>query len=285
MSPLVTGPLVPAGHLPSGHQPSGRLPFGDPPLQRGGGPTPWRGTARPGNRHRGRAGDERIAGDQCINGLADAPARSVQQHALVLRGDTEQRADLLRLTALHVAQHDHRALTCGQPLDRVLHVGPELPAGDHPLRVELVPQARRVDPVAVGLELGHVHRPLAALGAVQDAGQSDQARLAAGTAARAVQHDGEQPGGQAGAALEAADPVEHGQPGVLHDLLGLGAAADDGVGNGDQGRMEPTNHRPIGAGSPARNRVRKAGSSNSPVRMRLRAFPHSCASTRQSRVG
>ena len=41
---------------------------------------------------------------------------------------------------------------------------------------------------------------------------------------------------EAGAPLEAVDPLTHGQPAVLHDFLGLRMAADDGSGEADQRR-------------------------------------------------
>ena len=78
-------------------------------------------------------------------------------------------------------------------------------------------------------------------------GQADQPAFARGPGARAVQHDAEHPGDQRGATLEAADAGEHRQPGVLHHLLGLRAAADDRGGDADQRAMEAPDQRSIGA--------------------------------------
>src|SRR5665213_71109 len=81
--------------------PGDDAPHGNEPFKRGGGPTPrGRTTSLDDRRGRGPA-------EQGIDGLADAAARAVQQHPLVLRADAEQGAGLPRIAALHVAQHDY----------------------------------------------------------------------------------------------------------------------------------------------------------------------------------
>jgi hypothetical protein len=87
-----------------------------------------------------------------IDGLADPATRAVQQHTLVIGSDAEQSACLLSFAALDVTQDDDGALSSRQAVDRLHRVIPQLSAGDDSLRVDLVPQAGRLDPVAIRLE-------------------------------------------------------------------------------------------------------------------------------------
>ena len=83
---------------------------------------------------------------------ANPTPRPMQQEALVLRADRQQGAGLLGGPVLHVSQYDHRPLPRRQTLHRFLHMIPELASGDDPLRVQLVPPARRLEPVPIRLE-------------------------------------------------------------------------------------------------------------------------------------
>jgi hypothetical protein len=192
------------------------------------------------------AGRRRIA-DQRVHGLADTGAGAVQQHPLVLRADGEQFTNFLGFPSLHIAEQNNRALAGRQFLDRILHMLPELPPADDPFRADLVPEPRRLDPVAVRLESPRLHCTLAGLAAIEDGRQRHRAALAGDAGAGSVEHDGEQPGGQGGPPLEPADAGEHRQPGVLHHLLGLGAAANDGRRDTDQRAMEAADQDAVGA--------------------------------------
>jgi hypothetical protein len=65
--------------------------------------------------------------------------------------------------------------------------------------------------------------------------ERDAARLARARTARPPDEDREQPGAQRRAPLEAVDAAQHGEPGLLYDLLGDGAAAYEGRGEAQHG--------------------------------------------------
>ena len=100
--------------------------------------------------------------------------------------------------------------------------------------------------MAIRLELGDVDRSTAGLSAFEQRRQADQATLPAGAGARAVQHDAEHPGDDARSALKPVNSGKHREPRVLHDLLGLGPAADDRGSDADQRGVKAPDQRSIG---------------------------------------
>jgi hypothetical protein len=169
-------------------------------------------------------------------------AGPVQQHALIFGGDAEQGTGLLRAAILDIAQNDDRLLAGRQKLDRLPHMHPELPSGDQALRVQHVPQRGDLLPMPVRLELPGLHRPLHPI----EPRQRHGAALGGDAGTGAVHHDGEDPAGQARSAFEPVDAAKHRQPGILHHLLRLGAAADDALRHPHQRRVIAADQPPIG---------------------------------------
>ncbi len=204
---------------------------------------------RPARRPRNARGPADLAGrtpllaaHQHVDRIAHPHPGAVQQHALVLGADAKQRASRLGVVALDIAQDDDGPLPGRQAVDRRLHVVPKLAARDQPFRIQLVPRTRHLQPVAVGGEPGGIGRRVL-LG-----GQGDKADFTAPPGAGAIEHDRKQPGADRGAALEAADTGKDGEPGVLHNLLGLGVAADHRSGHAHEGTMEAADQPAIGIG-------------------------------------
>jgi len=169
----------------------------------------------------------------------------MQQDALVLGADVQHLTGFLGVPSFHVAQQNDRALAGGQAVDHGLNMIPELPSPDDPLRAQFVPQFGRFGPMTVGFEFAEGHAALGGGRALHQRAQSDEASLAGYAGSGTVHDNAENPGHEAGAPFEAANPRIHGQPRILHNLLGLGVASDDGRGEPDEGRMETTDQKPV----------------------------------------
>jgi len=175
----------------------------------------------------------RIGRGERIDGLAYPTAGAVQEHALIFRADAEHLARGGGVMALHVSQHQHGALGCGHGGEHILHMRPKLFAAIDAFRVQRVPQAGGFEPVAVILELRQVHRSFVLRRAVEG-GQGGQAGFLADAGAGAIEHDGEDPTGQARTTFKFGDAVEDRQPGILNHLLRLRPAADDASGGANE---------------------------------------------------
>src|SRR5690242_14455831 len=121
----------------------------------------------------------------------------MQEHALVLRGDAKQGARLLGVTALQIAQDDYCPLPRWQALDRSHDIVAQLTASHDALGTDLIPKPRCLDPVSIRFELRAVDSPAALAGSFHERRQSHESPFSAGTRAGSVQHNAEDPGGQA----------------------------------------------------------------------------------------
>ena len=148
------------------------------------------------------------------------------------RAELERRADLLRVPALDVAQDDDLLLARRQLGDRGPHLLERL-AGQQPLLRAgalcggIAPAAGVQRVVgAAGSGPGRRRARPRASGASEDSGTLRALPFPA--RARAVGDDAQDPGLQAGAALEAVQALEDAEPRLLDDLLGDGAACGRG---------------------------------------------------------
>ena len=129
------------------------------------------GARRCGARHRGRT-------DQGVDLLTNPATGAMQENALVLGADFQQRARLLGVAAFHVTQQDDRSLAGRKPVDHRLNVIPDLATAHDPLGIKLVPQPGSLSPVTVGFELGERHAAFVGSGALHQSAQSDEATFA-----------------------------------------------------------------------------------------------------------
>jgi hypothetical protein len=199
-----------------------------------------------GARPAGRCGaPDRVEADQRVDLLTDPRTRAMQQDALVLRADVQQRTRCLGVAPFHVAQQDHRALAGWQKIDRFLNVIPELSSHDNSLRVQLVPQPGHLNPMSVWFEFRERDAAFGGRCSFHQRAQSNEASLAGDASAGTVDDDAEDPGYQARASLEATHAGIYRQPGILHDFLGLGVAADYGSSKTHERRMKAADQNPI----------------------------------------
>ena len=172
----------------------------------------------------------------------DLAARAVQQHALVAGGELERLRDLLRLPALDVAQDDDLLLARRQLGDRgadlLQRLGRQQLLVGHPRpAVRRDRPAARVARVARRAEAVRVDRGLV-LVLRRERGHRHAARLPLPARTRAVGDDPQDPGLQARAALEAVQPLQDAEPGLLHDLFGHRAGAH-------MAERDPQHQRPV----------------------------------------
>ena len=162
----------------------------------------------------------------------------MQQHPLIFRGDRQQFAGFLRVPPLHIAQHDDRFLARGQCINHDLHVAPELAARHHPLRIKLIPQPGHVRPMTIGFEGRQRHTAIVRRRAVHQLIEPNQPPFPGHAGPCPVHHNTKDPGCEARPALKPSHPPIHRDPRILHHLLRLGLAANNGGGRPDQRGVE-----------------------------------------------
>ena len=167
----------------------------------------------------------------------------MQQYALVAVTQLEQLTDLLGGYSHEVAERDHGPLGGRQRVHGLEQVLAQLGREQAGLGVAVEP-GRGARPAAVGTERGRLDgRAVVAL----ERGERDAAGVADGVGACAVDEDAEDPGAQGRAALEVVKSTDHGEPGLLNDLVGRRARAHERPRDASQRPVVPVDEGPEGS--------------------------------------
>ena len=173
---------------------------------------------------------------------ADLGTGPVQQHSYIGLLNPQNVTHFLRGTALDVTQDQYQPLVLGQRCDGVLEVLACL-AGQEPMLRRGSQVLLRMGPMArLGRMVGgpeavrgdgglrHVHVTV-------EASERHHPSFAGGAGLRAVDEDAKDPGLERRPALERPDPLNHPEPGVLHNLVRDSAIGDVEAGDSAEARV------------------------------------------------
>lgn len=151
---------------------------------------------------------------QAVECVANRQPGAMQEHAHIAFADVEQCADLAGVQLLLATKNEHRPLRRRQSVDHLFDVLQYTSTLDVTFRGQVLPEFRDLAPVATTVKSV---RQAVATGVIVN---EDCASFASGAAARLVDEYGVDPACKRTASLEQIDATEHGDPGVLNDLLG-----------------------------------------------------------------
>src|SRR5919198_3531618 len=207
----------------------------------------------------------------------DLRAGAVQEHSLIDLRQVQSVTYIGRAPAEDVAETDHLALVRRERLDRAGHplerlVAEEAFLGDPLPIVRRPPPLPRRDRVVVRMEPIRVDARLVGPG-VPDRGERRAPPLALPSRLRGVHQDPEDPRPEGGPALEPVDPLQHADPGFLHDVLGDGSAGDVQEREAEHRRPVPLDEGEEGGLVASTERLERAGVLGAGRRVYGRAAP------------